>query len=198
MNAEQLQRFFNTPEPFLDPQNGYKERSVQWFENTILNDFLKLQLPSPLLDAGCGYGYFTRRYAMHYQDVIAIDFSAERVEGAKRVNSAPNITYICADLTVPGLIIPKPAKSIVTSAVVQHIPPERRGNVFQNLHSVSEKGAVMVMYDSIGEGWDGFYGPINPAWIRTQLTASWSLRSVDYCFDALQGEKIHRLILDRA
>lgn len=190
-----LLKHFNFGEEYLRPDTGYDERSVLWFKLNILPDFISLKLPSPLLDVGCAYGYFTKHYAQHVEKVFAVDFAERRIELANKYNSLPNISYLTADVTDP-FEIPK-VSSAVSSAVIQHIEPSKRKNAFQNIRSLMDVGSTFVLYDTISskESWNGFFGPLTENWLRTNLTGLWDVKEVKFLTHAMQGELIYRIIL---
>ena len=200
----------------LDPVRGYEERNTDWFAEHILPDFLaareRLQLGPTLLDAGCGFGYFTRRIAQHFQYVVGVDFSPERVAGAKKYNASPNIEYLVLDLAtqrleringrpVPGKGHRAPFRldSVVSSAVLQHVPPPRRMDVFTTISSAIKSGGHLILYDERSEDrperWDGFYEAISAQWMRSMLADSWLLRNHEPVAVGMNGERIHRFEL---
>jgi SAM-dependent methyltransferase len=162
---------------------------------------LSLGLKSPLLDAGCGYGYFTACYADRFDRVMGIDFSQRRIAGAVQFNQKSNITYAVRDLAGDHLDLEGRFNTVVSSAVLQHVLPNLRAQVFRNIHGVSMPGAVFVLYDEVGNSedpsWDGFYAPISPQWIQREVATIWNLASDKFLATGLQNERVHRLILER-
>lgn len=203
-DAEGRRQYFNGLEA-VDPANGYVERDVAWFEAHILPDFLRtkarLGLGPKLLDVGCGYGYFTRRYAEHFESVLGIDFAENRIETARIRNARANVRYQVVDLLVDEIV---PARAFgtdlydcaVTSAVFQHIPPLARALAAQKVQRALHAGNYLIMYDERLDdrphAWDGFYEPISPEWVQTDLCGRWELDACELVAVGKHGEKIHR------
>jgi SAM-dependent methyltransferase len=205
---------FNSIE-LVDPRDGYAERNACWFEKNILPDFLavktRLDLGSTLLDVGCGYGYFTLRYAPYFDYVLGVDFSETRIEGARVHNSRDNVEYLVLDLVTEQLVnangrpVPAPGESAgdpyqlqcaVTSAVFQHIPPEDRVAAFRTVFRALGKHKYLVMYDERFEDrpnhWDGFYEPISASWFHRSLSDLCELKACRFVATAIGGASIYR------
>jgi hypothetical protein len=60
---------------------------------------------------------------------------------------------------------------------------------------------VWVLYDDLGESedpkWDGFFGRLSLPWIKRHVAHLWQPRSCELMAKGLQGEQIHRVVLDR-
>jgi cyclopropane fatty-acyl-phospholipid synthase-like methyltransferase len=196
-----LRQYFDDVEE-LDPVNGYDERNTSWFEERILPDFLgaksRLRLGPTLLDVGCAYGYFTRRFAEHFSYVLGVDFAPLRIAGARERNAE----YLELDLTTGWQgNLRRPFDSAVSSAVLQHISPRNRARAFATIRDALTPGARLILYDESSddrpEKWDGFYEALSPRWIRASLLDSWSLEECSFVAIGLNDERIYRYELAR-
>jgi SAM-dependent methyltransferase len=180
----------------LSPTTGYNERPVWWFRQHILSDFTdKIVGCQSLIDIGCGYGYFTREYANIVPVVLGVDWSQTRIEEAKIIHSVPGITYLRQDITQD--ILPQKFEAGISSAVFQHIPPDKREAAFRYAHDALEQGATLYMYDELGYHnpknavWDGFFAPLT----LNEIPSFFILHSVEYIADGLHDERIYRIML---
>lgn len=172
----------------VNPTDGYPERDVAWFERYILPDFLataqRRNFGPSLLDVGCGYGYFTKRYAKHFMPVLGVDFSPKRIAAAQERNLAPGVEYRCGDLrTTP---IERSFHAAVSSAVLQHIHPQDRRAALATIAHAVVPGGYLICYDERFEDspmeWDPLscYQPISRDELITLGKGLWTVRDCDF------------------
>jgi SAM-dependent methyltransferase len=63
-------------------------------EYAALKRMLALEPTDTLLDAGCGDGFWTARFARHCAHVTGVDPEKRSIQQARRLHHAPNTTYI--------------------------------------------------------------------------------------------------------
>lgn len=160
-------------EASLDPVRGYPERDLDWFRTYIFPDLRhlkeELDLGKTLLDVGCASGYFTREYAALFPLVMGIDFSWKRIGDATSYHQAGlNVKYMRADITDPQLPVYGGFHTAISSAVFQHIPPDKRKQAFANVRqAIIPNDGHLILYDALrGEShrsedhadadWDGY------------------------------------------
>lgn len=51
-----------------------------------------------LLDLGCGHGVKTMAFASFFKHTLAVDLSESAIDSAKRINTNPNIDFVCEDV----------------------------------------------------------------------------------------------------
>ena len=73
------------------------------------------------LDFGCGVGRLTRALAVHFDNTLGVDASAQMIEQARRLNPASPATFATADEPPAG-----PFDLVVANLVLQHLPSKAR------------------------------------------------------------------------
>lgn len=148
---------FNSGE-VLDPVRGYPERDIDWFEKNILPDIKtlienKAISNGRLIDIGCAKGYFTAQYANLFTEVIGIDFAEKRIEEANAHHQIPNLFFRTLDISLPlpEFVERSSFNTAITSAVIQHINPQSRYQVFENIHRMLTPGGKLVLYEAFQE-----------------------------------------------
>ena len=200
-----LVEHFNVDEAsIVVPTNGYPERDVSWFVDNILPDFLALKerfgWTGDLLDVGCAHGYFTRQFAPYFDSVTGIDFSDKRIEAAKKLNHAPNVTYKLVNIVTD--VIHDKYDLAISSAVYQHIDVENdRKRAFEETHAALADGAYLVLYDedliTRHDMWNGFYQPLDEPWVRNELKNLFELIEKPLICRGNHGEHIYRWVLKK-
>jgi SAM-dependent methyltransferase len=190
-------------EDYLDSESGYPERPVDWLRSVIYKDFCSLDLISPtsnLLDVGCAHGYFTRILCAGFAQTMGVDLSDKRIDYAKQYET-DTLRFVQADLTADDFLAHFDIKFDVlyTSAVIQHVPLSGKISLFNNLASVSNEGAILVMYDEmIPSGViDGYVGRYGVDWLYENIT-SWDCVGYDPLdtTDSV-GKTMHRILMRR-
>ena len=146
---ERHQRFI--AEDYIDFDNGYPERPIDWFKQNILPDFISSKTEKKnILDVGCASGYYTRVLAEHCDYILGVDLADNRIDHAKQFE-ADNIKFMQIDLCKKQLdeCTNVLFDTVYTSAVFPHIPLEFKSYVFENISNVCAEGAKMVMYDGL-------------------------------------------------
>jgi SAM-dependent methyltransferase len=170
--------YFNK-ETYLDLDNGYPERPVEWFKQNILPDFLNQNFECKnLLDVGCASGYFTRILSEYCKFTQGVDISSVRIAHAKKYESN-KLKFKEADLTYP-LDLDKKFDTLFSNAVIPHIPIKLKPLVFKNLYEVASDGASLVLYDARPdtEIVDDFVGIFNEKWL-VKNCYKWNFISVN-------------------
>lgn len=151
---------FNSGE-HLDPILGYPERDIKWFDKNIYPDLVSLLLHfegpiSPagrLADIGCAKGYFTRYYADLFDSVTGFDFAKTRIAQAIALHAGGNLNFDVLDISAESISDEYVQKfdTAITSAVIQHINPKDRYQVFKNICLMLKPGGKLIMYESFLE-----------------------------------------------
>jgi SAM-dependent methyltransferase len=104
-----------------------------------------------VLEVGCGAGInakFLQTIASH---VVGIDISDRNIEVAREYASAPNAVFKVLDVlhSAEDLSEMGPFDAIVLPDVIEHVPLELHGRLFEALESVlAERGRVILTYPS--------------------------------------------------
>lgn len=103
------------------PYPGYWEAS----EERILERIGKAIRPGArrLLDAGCGQGRLSMRFARHCSEIVAIDPDGERLAEARRATGEENVTFIQVDTTGYEMRYAEGQRfdAILCSHIIQHV-----------------------------------------------------------------------------
>src|SRR6185369_13141458 len=93
------------------------------FENVLLKykilEVIRFIQGDSLLDIGCGLGFLARSLSSSVKTVVALDGSSAKIERAKMINAAPNISYLCSmfeDWTTS-----EPFDTIVATNLLEHV-----------------------------------------------------------------------------
>jgi cyclopropane fatty-acyl-phospholipid synthase-like methyltransferase len=86
-----------------------------------LREILERRPGSKVVDAGCGSGGLTRRYAGAAGEVIALELSARAVELANAANNLDHVQYVEADLQDTWPVADGWADLVVSSEVIEHL-----------------------------------------------------------------------------
>ena len=134
-------------EDYLSPLEGYPERPVSWFKDTILPNALdSYKGKKNLLDVGCAFGYFTSLFAPYFNTVTGIDFAKNRIDFAQEAyKSIPNLCFYQSNIEVFNPTSKYDA--MFTSMVIQHIPKDSKINAFKNLYNLSTDNCIFLLYD---------------------------------------------------
>jgi len=94
------------------------------FENVLLkyktSEVLRFIQGPSILDIGCGVGFLARILAGQVERVVALDGSPVKIERARRINAAANISYVCA--MIEAWTPPSPFGTVVATNVLEHVP----------------------------------------------------------------------------
>lgn len=216
MDTQQFHHF-NAGE-VLHPIRGYPERDIDWFQATILLDITTLiddnRISDGLLvDIGCAKGYFTRYYANLFKQVTGIDFAETRIDSAiafhknadPRISS--NLSFGVVDISVPLPDGFQEFNTAVTSAVIQHINPKARDQVFKNIYRMLVPGGKLVLYEAFIEtqrnkglyetthAWNGNIELLSLTFLRS--LPFFTVDSVDYIANSGGDFHIYRVIMQR-
>lgn len=121
---------------------------------TILNDLLaqkKADLPTRILDVGCGTGLIHKYMAGSNRDIHGIDVSVDSIAVAKEDN--PTINY----RTYDGDVLPYESESfdlVYAICVMHHVPPAQWRNFVNEMNRVLKPGGTAVVIE---------HNPFNPA-----------------------------------
>lgn len=93
------------------------------FENVLLKykilEVIRFIRGDSLLDIGCGLGFLARSLSSSVKTLVALDGSSVKIERAKMINAAPNISYLCSmfeDWTTS-----EPFDTIVATNLLEHV-----------------------------------------------------------------------------
>jgi ubiquinone/menaquinone biosynthesis C-methylase UbiE len=168
-------------EIYLSPTDGYPERPVSWFKKEILPDALgHFEGRETLLDVGSAHGYFTVLFADNFSKVVGIDFSANRINFAKRHWNKLNVSFIQTPIEEFSSDIHFDA--MFTSMVIQHIPKQDKIEAFKKLSMVAAEDCKFLLYDfnsNYEEVTDDWVAPISPLWIAKYLKGIWRCESCE-------------------
>lgn len=93
------------------------------FENTLLKykilEVIRFVHGDSLLDIGCGLGFLSRALSSQVNKVVALDGSLAKIERARKINVAPNISYECTMFEDWTSI--EPFDTIVATNVLEHV-----------------------------------------------------------------------------
>jgi|SRR4030095_68772 len=90
-------------------------------EAVVLRDLLSKVKFSNAIELGCGTGKNTQWLAERADHVLAVDFSQEMMNEAKKRIGAPNVEFTLADITRPWVFSDREADLIACSLVLEHI-----------------------------------------------------------------------------
>ncbi|HET7724126.1 MAG TPA: methyltransferase domain-containing protein [Propionibacteriaceae bacterium] len=98
-----------------------------------------------VVELGCGTGLYTRAYAPHCTDVIAVDRSGRMVEFARRsLAGLPNVSVQVGDATATGL--PSGSADAVVAVNLLHVVPDA-GGVLTEVLRLLRAGGTAVLVD---------------------------------------------------
>ena len=133
-------------ENYLSPTEGYPERPVSWFKETILPDVLhEHKEKSHLLDVGCAFGYYTNEFKDSFESVTGIDYARNRISFATENFETDTLKFV--NTKIEEFNTDKRFDAMFTSMVIQHIPLENKIPAFKNLHSIAADDCLFLLYD---------------------------------------------------
>lgn len=98
-----------------------------------------------VVELGCGTGLYTRAYAPHCTEVIAVDRSGRMVEFARwNLASLPNVSVQLGDATATGL--PSGSAEVVVAVNLLHVVPDA-SRVLTEILRLLHAGGVAVLVD---------------------------------------------------
>jgi len=117
-------------------------------EAVVLRDLLSKVDFSNVIELGCGTGKNTQWLAERADHVVAVDFSEEMMNEAKKRIGASNVEFTIADITRPWFFSDGEADLITCSLVLEHI---------QNIEFVFEQAS-----QKLGRGGLFYIGELHP------------------------------------
>ena len=124
-------------------KNEYKERNLDWYFSTIPN-MKRLGLKGPILDLGCGLGFFVEACSMQGMDCTGIEISEYGVMKAKE--RSPEISIIQRDLTKKLPFNNDSFNSVVLNQVIDHLSFEDGIKVINDSYRVLSNGGKLFIY----------------------------------------------------
>lgn len=107
-----------------------RQRNSLWLERGA---FGSLALKGgDVLELSCGDGFNARNfYSLRSRSVVACDFDASAIRTAKRKNSAPNVTFLLADIRSN---MPEGSfDNVVWDAAIEHFTPDEIGQIMAGI-----------------------------------------------------------------
>jgi ubiquinone/menaquinone biosynthesis C-methylase UbiE len=126
---------------------GEYERNIA--SRRLLCDLLLRRYLSPgqtALDFGCGPGFLARAVSPHVRRVIATDVSRGVIACARRLNAAPNITYVANRLANLKILGNDSVDLVYSFAVFQHLLKEQSQAFFAEFARVLRPGGLGVCH----------------------------------------------------
>ncbi|HYS71418.1 MAG TPA: class I SAM-dependent methyltransferase [Thermoplasmata archaeon] len=113
----------------------YAGRDWRWFE-PILD---RMHPASPVLDVGCGLGFFAECCRRHGIEAVGVELSLEGVAGCR----ARGVPVVRADLAVPFPFRDEAFGSALAHHVLEHVPLEVERSVLREIHRVLRPGGFL-------------------------------------------------------
>jgi cyclopropane fatty-acyl-phospholipid synthase-like methyltransferase len=117
-------------------QPGKEWPRMRWLERLLS----KTREGSRVLDVGCGNGVPAPRAIAERFEATGIDISAAQVEQARR--NVPEAEFLHADLMKVDFDVPFAA--ISAFYLIEHVPRERHGAIFERFHRWLEPGGHLL------------------------------------------------------
>lgn len=126
-------------------------RNPLWVERGVFGG-LALKGGS-LLELACGDGFNARNfYSIRASNVVSCDFDPEAIRTANRLNNAPNVRFVLADIRTE---MPQGRyQNIVWDAAIEHFTPEEIGGILGNIKLRLDADGILSGY-TIVEREDG-------------------------------------------
>jgi ubiquinone/menaquinone biosynthesis C-methylase UbiE len=117
-------------------------------EAVVLRDLLSNVNFSSVIELGCGTGKNTQWLAERADHVVAVDFSEEMMNEAKKKIAAPNVEFTIADITKAWAFSHRRTDLITCSLILEHI---------QNIEFIFEQAS-----QRLGRGGLFYIGELHP------------------------------------
>jgi SAM-dependent methyltransferase len=107
--------------------------------------FSSLAIPrgAHVLDLCCGDGYYARHFYVHRaKSVTGVDFDPEVIDYARRVNSAPGLSFEVADIR--GGLPEGPFDAVVWNAAIEHFTDDELAEILSGVREVMADGGVLA------------------------------------------------------
>jgi len=120
-----------------------KTRSSFWVERGAFGG-LALK-GGDVLELSCGDGFNAKNfYSIRSRTVLACDFDPTAIATAKRKNSAPNVTFVLADIRtdMPDGVF----QNVVWDAAIEHFTPEEIAGIMVNIKQRLTPDGVLSGY----------------------------------------------------
>jgi len=98
---------------------------------------------SDVIELGCGTGKNTEWLCERSKHVLAVDFSEEMVNAAKKKISSTNVDFVIADITTPWSFINRKVDLVTCSLILEHI--ENIDLIFQEVSQHLEKSGIFYI-----------------------------------------------------
>jgi SAM-dependent methyltransferase len=146
----------------------------------------------PVLDVGCGDGFWWTLRDHEQREIYGIDISASEIEQAKtRINAS--LTDVSAEQPFPGTRF----KQIIGNCSLEHVPDI--DGALENLRKAAAPGARLAM--TIAGAMNGFFQHWHlydaKVWTRLLAQHGWKVRSV-YGLGSARSEFLFRLFMPPA
>jgi len=125
--------------------NRYYARSQMMVYQKLFKRLPTVGTRKRALEVGCGAGRWCRFLNDRGYETVGIDLQPELIE-MNRVRY-PNIKFYC--ISVQDYLAEEPFDLISAVTVVQHIPFDEQGVVFQKFRDIMRVGGHIIMLDSI-------------------------------------------------
>ena len=127
-------------------------RNPLWVERGTFGA-LSIEHGSKILELACGDGFNARNfYSLKAGSVLACDFDRAAIATANRKNSAPNVTFVLADIRTA---MPEGSfDNVVWDAAIEHFTPPEIEAIMASIKSRLHSGGVLSGY-TIVEKADG-------------------------------------------
>lgn len=126
-----------------DYKLAYKERNINWYMSTLSN-MITLGLQGPVLDLGCGLGFFVETCLRNNIECVGVELSDYGVQKAKE--RYPVISIIQKDLSDKLPFKKNSFKSVVLNQVVDHLPRNVGIHVFKESYRVLSNEGKLFIY----------------------------------------------------
>lgn len=123
--------------------------TVSWAKNRI-KAVLLAQTPfqGPVLDAGCGSGFFSAMFQAQGLEVVALDYAPEALVMTRQLTQG-RVETVQADLVRDRLVEKFPTKKfklIFSDGLLEHFAPADQKRILENFCSVLDQDGVVVSF----------------------------------------------------
>lgn len=118
-------------------ENGF-EAVLQKYKIIEISNFLKGE---NMLDLGCGVGTMTYAFSKNFKRIVGLDGSKIKIRKANKINSAPNIEYVCA--LFDEYNTNEKFDFIISTNVLEHLD-KRKSFLKKAKNMLSKKGLLAI------------------------------------------------------
>ena len=137
----------------------YEAYKDDTYDLIFFDEFLSL-CKGEILDLGCGMGHYSNYMFNKGFKVVGIDFSAEMIKIAKKLNS--QIEFIEHDICDLSIIENKTFDGVVIAYVLQHLSKVEVLNLFADLNKHTNQHSKLLLFLRQGNGIVTEEEPMNP------------------------------------